>query len=522
MPTVAPSFVDFAERVLGVVFEGGQRTFWRVAADGVDPIDLDPGERAIARELFGNVDRIPRAARKVVVALKGADTGFTWLLALRFVHRCLTARIDDAAAGEVRWCIAMAPDLDLSREIISYARGAIESNPALVHMLVSSTLDAIVLARPDGREVGIKSRAAAVGGRGGRGKRWIEGALDEVSFFRDKETGAVNDEDCYRPIAARVRDGQVWVGSTPWAESGLLHSLYSSNWEKPRTALAARLPTVAMRTDRHVLDNVERESERDPDSAAREFGCAFLSAGSSQFFDDASLNACIDDELVLPAIAGGGAVVHAGFDAGYTRNSSALAIVARTGDLVRLIELEEMRPKAGEPLKPSKVGRAFRDRVQEYRGCDSVACDGHYVESNREHFAPVRLVEAPSGQNGKAVVFLATRSAMREGRVRLPNDPRLLKQLRQVVSKALPGGGMAISSPVWRGGEHGDLVSAVVLAIWKATKRGAGMSAAESMAELQRVDDEVYGEGDAYQDALAMARMGLARAPLDEDEFEDR
>jgi hypothetical protein len=60
------------------------------------------------------------------------------------------------------------------------------------------------------------------------------------------------------------------------------------------------------------------------------------------------------------------------------------------------------------------------------------------------------------------------------------------------------------------------------LAIWKATKRGAGMSAAESMAELQRVDDEVYGEGDAYQDALAMARMGLARAPLDEDEFEDR
>jgi hypothetical protein len=50
MPTVAPSFVDFAERVLGVTFEGGQRTFWRVAADGVDPIDLDPGEREIAFE----------------------------------------------------------------------------------------------------------------------------------------------------------------------------------------------------------------------------------------------------------------------------------------------------------------------------------------------------------------------------------------------------------------------------------------------------------------------------------------
>jgi hypothetical protein len=54
--------------------------------------------------------------------------------------------------------------------------------------------------------------------------------------------------------------------------------------------------------------------------------------------------------------------------------------------------------------------------------------------------------------------------------VRIPHLPRLVTQLRQIVAKPVPGGGTVITSPRRRGGGgHGDLVSALVNALW-ATK----------------------------------------------------
>jgi hypothetical protein len=50
--------------------------------------------------------------------------------------------------------------------------------------------------------------------------------------------------------------------------------------------------------------------------------------------------------------------------------------------------------------------------------------------------------------------------------VRLPRHDRLLRQLREVTVRPLTGGGMSVSSPRSPGG-HGDLVSALVLALWQ-------------------------------------------------------
>ena len=47
-----------------------------------------------------------------------------------------------------------------------------------------------------------------------------------------------------------------------------------------------------------------------------------------------------------------------------------------------------------------------------------------------------------------------------------------MTKLKEVTSRALAGGGVAIESPLWRSGEHGDLVSALVLALWRAYKLG--------------------------------------------------
>ena len=65
------------------------------------------------------------------------------------------------------------------------------------------------------------------------------------------------------------------------------------------------------------------------------------------------------------------------------------------------------------------------------------------------------------------------RALLHESKVRIPaGNRRLLQQLRQVVSKPTPGGQLTITSPR-RGGAHGDLASAFVLAAWDAQKHGA-------------------------------------------------
>ena len=105
-------------------------------------------------------------------------------------------------------------------------------------------------------------------------------------------------------------------------------------------------------------------------------------------------------------------------------------------------------------------------------GADSLIADHHYIEASREIAGAqgINVQAGPGGAQGKEKTYIAFRDALREGVVSIPNGnnpivQRLIGQLRNVTSKAQPGGGLSISSPR-RSGAHGDLVSALVLAFW--------------------------------------------------------
>ena len=68
----------------------------------------------------------------------------------------------------------------------------------------------------------------------------------------------------------------------------------------------------------------------------------------------------------------------------------------------------------------------------------------------------------------KVAAYVVARTLIHEGRVALPPHPRLRQQLRDVVAKPMPGGGTQITSPHRVDGSHGDLVSALVNALWAA------------------------------------------------------
>jgi hypothetical protein len=288
-------FTTFLERI-GVTLEPAQSVFWRVAGGEVQPGDLEGGDRELSREIFGDIDYVPPAALAVVSLLKGADVGASYIGGLRLLYRAAVADMGDAAPGEVRPALCVAPDIRTGRIPVRAGRAAAERTPKIARMIESVGADSVVLRRDGGRFSSVECLPASVGGKATRGRRYLEVQLDEASFFKDEATGQVNDTHVFQSVAPRCL-GTVWLTSTPWLESSLIWKLHEENFGHPVSALAARMPTLLVRTNARTRAMVERERERDPENAAREFDCAVLGGGSSAFFDPTTIIAAVDSTL---------------------------------------------------------------------------------------------------------------------------------------------------------------------------------------------------------------------------------
>lgn len=460
------TFVEFC-RHLNVQLTPGQRRVVRVAYDGEEPA---------GDAMWGGVSAFPPALRKVLVAVCGARGGKSYVFsALRLLWGALTRDLDRLRPGQEAIALIVAPDIRLGHEVLRYVSGAVKADAALASLIVRETTDSVVLRRDDGHVVSIECLPATRGGRAVRG-RWITDAvLDECAFFRD-EGYQVNDAEIFRAVAPRVLPGgQIILASTPWAESGLLFDMYRDNWGHPVTAMAVTATTLELNPA--MAADVARERLRDPDNAEREFGAKFMRSGSERFFDEALLDRCEDATLVLPRLPLPGEEVVAGADLGFRRDSSALVIAHRGHKIVRIAEILELKPEDGTPLKPSEVVRTFGARVKAHKG-SYVMADQHYRETLAEHLSDFDLgySAAPSTPSD---AYVAARQVMREGIVRIPVAPRLRQQLREVVARPQPGGGLSILMPRKPAGGHGDIASAFVLALCQA---GGDVVAAPELA----------------------------------------
>jgi hypothetical protein len=409
-------------------------------------------------------------ARGVVAAVCGARAGKSYVIvALRLVHGMLVRDVSRVPPGPVAAALIIAPREDLRREVFRYALGAVQAKPELAAMLVGQPSgDVFRLRRPDGYEVEFKAGVATSGGTAARGQWWTDFALDECAFFRDSSF-KVNDAEIFRAGAARVLPGgQTIVASTPWAQAGLLYELWRDNYGKPRDALVAHAPTLALHDSEMTRAIVERERRRDPDNARREFDAEFMTSGTTVFFEAASIDAAVSEE---PFYLHPGDEVAAGGDFGFRSDSSACVKVARRGTTLHVYGGVEKRPEAGAPLKPSATVAAFAEAIA--GECPYLMADQHYREAIAEHLDAHGLTYAPAPLT-PADSYVRARMLLREGRVvihvgQLPDGmgARLLQQLREVQGKPTSGGGMSIVHPRWSQGGHGDIVSALVLALWQ-------------------------------------------------------
>jgi hypothetical protein len=474
-------FVPFVRDVLRIKLTPAQRVLCLVAFDGVEPCNLTGADRDLARQLFGEVERVPESARAVLVAVCGARSGKTYVLdALYSLWRALTADLSALAAGELGVAVVVAPDVRLARQALRFALGAARATPSIAPLIKTVSTDSFVLKRPDGHSVSVEVLPATRGGSALRGRSLVSAVLDECAFFRD-EGFVVNDSEVFRAVAPRVLPGgMVVICSTPWAEAGLLFDEYRKNWNEPRTALVAHAPTLLMNPAKAA--EVARETERDPENARREFGAEFLPYGSGLFFDSVSIDRALAagaEVRVTPPTTGRVAI---GGDLGLVRDASGFVAI-HAHEFFDVAEVFELRPTKGAPLKLSEVvpqGFDFATR----HGSRRIHVDHHVLQPAQEYVPDECSLEPiEGGQDAKVERYTTVRNLMNEGRIRIPRTyTRLANQLREVLAKPMPGGGLHISLPR-RAGVHGDVGASFVVGVHAAASGGdSGLVEAEELA----------------------------------------
>jgi hypothetical protein len=210
---------------------------------------------------------------------------------------------------------------------------------------------------------------------------------------------------------------------------------------------------------------VEAERKRDPVSASRELDAKFISIASGHLFDASAIDAAVWD--TMPAKTPG-MVVTAGCDLGFSHDSSALVIACQVGSVRYVVDVLEMVPEPGKPLSFGTVMESFAERAK-FWGADGIVADGHYREAVLEYLNRYDLgfIPAPAGMKGKTTTYSFVKSLIHGGNVRIPDHERLVQQLKEVEVRPSSGGALSISSPTWRSGGHGDIVSALVLALYR-------------------------------------------------------
>ncbi len=447
--------------------------------------------------------------RRNVAAVFGGRSGKSYALgALRLLHLALTVSLHTLAPGEEAEALIVAPDKDQAMHTLQYVAGALAEHRCDL-LAEAPTAMRVRVKRPDGLIVAVVCRAATKGGSAIRGRSLVGVLLEECAFFRSDKF-VVNDAEIFRAVSPRVlRGGQVLMNSTPWAEEGLLYDFYSRNAETPTDAVAANAPTLLMRDNEDTRAYVEAEYKRDPENADREFGAKFMRMGAYQFFATAAVEAAMAAWVYASKDVSAN-VVAAGGDFAFTRNSSAMAITVRDADGYTVSETKEKSPD-GAPLRPGDVVADFAETLLQW-GVNEIAADGHYRMSIQEHLEPhdIALVALPEGANGKAETHVLVRQLLHQGKLKLPNDPKLAKQMREVKGKPTSGGGISIKAPEWKTGEHGDIVSAIIASIWAASR----------MVVPDRVDVAPVGTS-AFYEAQETARMAKWQEQYDAEQNPD-
>ena len=355
------------------------------------------------------------------------------------------------APGERGTVMILAADRRQARVIMRYIKALLEGVAMLSPLIEGETQESIDL----NNRVTIEVHTASF--RTVRGYTVIAALLDELAFWRTDDSANPDTEilAAIRPAMATVPGSILLCASSPYARRGALWEAFHQHYGKDGD------PVLVWRADTQTMNPtvplqvIQDARERDPSSAAAEYGAEFR-ADIERLVSREIAEAClVQGRHVLPPVAN---VDYVAFvdPSGGSADSFTLGIAHRDGDMAVVDCVVERRP----PFSPDAVTHEFADLMKSYR-CRVVVGDRYAGEWPRERFS-VYGIEYRVADMAKSDIYRDLLPVLNSGRVELLDNDRLIAQLVGLERRTSRGGRDRIDHPP---GLHDDLINAAAGAI---------------------------------------------------------
>jgi hypothetical protein len=259
--------------------------------------------------------------------------------------------------GERGYIVVVAADRRQARAIMGYVRAFLMETPMLAKMVTRENVEDIELKGQVGIEVATCSYRTI------RGRTVIAGLADEAAFWSDENSSNPDTEviAALKPAMATVPGSMLLIASSPYARRGVLWQNFQRHFGRAGGPLVWRADTRTMNPT-VAQSFIDEETEKDPASAAAEYGAEFRS-DVEQFVSREAVDACVvPGRHELPWTSGVRYVGHCD-PSGGSADSMTLAVAFSDKDKrVILAAVRERRP----PFSPDDV--VIRNLAQELQG----------------------------------------------------------------------------------------------------------------------------------------------------------
>jgi hypothetical protein len=354
--------------------------------------------------------------------------------------------------GERAIVLLVAADREQARILHRYCQGILRP-PILQSMVWNVTASEIEL------KGGVTIEVVTRSYRTVRGRSVCVAAMDEVAFWRDDDS-ANPDAEVLNAIRASMAtfggDAMVIAGSSPYARRGVLWDAFRRWHGKDdgrnlvwRAATRTMNPTVPQ-------DFIDAEFERDPASAAAEYGAEFRDDITQFIAREVVTGAVAPGRRELPPLPGTRYLAFTD-PSGGSSDSFTLAIAHLDRDRRAILDaVRERRP----PFSPEQVIGEYAALIKSY-GAYSVQGDRYAGEFPREQFRDNGVTYELS-EKVKSDIYRDVLPLLNSGRVELLDHPRLVTQLCGLERRTARGGRDSIDHAP---GGHDDIANAVAGAL---------------------------------------------------------
>jgi hypothetical protein len=325
--------------VFAHAFRGASWTAWRSFLAALFALPMSAEQLAIFKQCTGRTAP-PSAAVSEAWLVCGRRSGKSFLLACTAVWlACFKDWRPYLAVGEHITIMIVAADRRQARVIMRYCKGLLKAVPLLKQCVLSETRESIDLRN----NVCIEIHTASF--RATRGYAICAALLDELAFWHGEESTDPDTEiiNAIRPAMSTIPGAIMLCASSPYARKGALWDAHRKHYGKDGDpVLTWQAPTLLMNptVPQRVIDEA---MERDPVSAASEYGAAFRTDIESYISREA-IEACVSlgvrERLPVSGISYSAFVDPSGGSA----DSMTMAIGHKQDDVAILDAVREVRP----------------------------------------------------------------------------------------------------------------------------------------------------------------------------------